>query len=103
MKQNSRIRGILILIILLIPFSRQSLCQENVSPLELLNATIVNEEGDVQLQWRLLTDTIEFDTKIERDDIYIEAFVPIHIITDTSTKTWVDTNSYANSQIRAYW
>src|SRR6056297_3559070 len=102
MKKIHIIPGILAFMCIFMLKSKISSGQEDISPPELLNATIINEAGDVQLKWKL-TDTIEFDIQIERDSFYnVEDFVPRHIITDTSIKTWIDNTSDANNQIRAY-
>ncbi|MBS3770851.1 MAG: gliding motility-associated C-terminal domain-containing protein [Bacteroidales bacterium] len=90
----------LIFIILLLQ-TVYGIAQEDISPPVLKNASIMNEEGDVRLTW-YLTDTINSDIIIERDSLNINAFTEIHLIKDTSVTTWVDRNSNANNQSRAY-
>lgn len=74
---------------------------QDISPPELLNASIINEEGDVKLTWEL-TDTIDVDIQILRDSLGITAFSDIHIIPDTITTSWTDQNSGANNRPRSY-
>jgi gliding motility-associated-like protein len=74
---------------------------QDISPPELLNATVVNGDGDVRLKWKL-TDTLDVDIQILRDLLDINAFDDIHIIKDTSIVTWTDKNSGANKKPRSY-
>lgn len=90
----------LFFIIIAIVWNSHSVAQE-ISPPKLLNATIINEEGDVQLSWEL-TDTIDVDIQILRDSLDISAFGDIQIISDTSTLVWTDKNSGANKSPRSY-
>jgi gliding motility-associated-like protein len=74
---------------------------QDISPPELLNANVVNDDGDVSLKWKL-TDTIDVDIQILRDSLAINAFEDIHIIKDTSIVTWTDKNSGANEKARVH-
>jgi len=77
------------------------LAGQEISPPELLNATIINESGDVKLTWKL-TDTLDVDIQILRDYPEINAYDDIHVVPDTSIVTWVDKNSEANAHPRSY-
>ena len=90
--------GIILMLILCWSFY---LSGQEISPPELLNATIINESGDVKLSWKL-TDTLDIDIQILRDYPEINAYNDIHVVSDTSIVTWVDKNSEANAHPRSY-
>jgi gliding motility-associated-like protein len=81
--------------------SPEGLAQSNATPPNLKNASVINEQGDVRLTWEL-TDTLDSDINIARDSLFIDAYVKIHTITDTSIQTWTDRNSTANKKSRSY-
>jgi len=91
----------LFLFIIAAAFWNYSSVAQDISPPELLNATVVNDNGDVKLNWKL-TDTLDVDIQILRDSLNISAFEDIQIIRDTSILTWRDKNSEANKSPRSY-
>jgi gliding motility-associated-like protein len=93
-------KKIYVIILLLIAGIIPSKAQD-ISPPELLNATVVNDDGDVKLTWNL-TDTLDVDIQILRDLLEINAYDDIHIIKDTSIITWTDMSSGANEKPRSY-
>jgi len=93
--------GCYIVVVLLLGFSDSVLSQTDISAPVLKNASVINEDGDVRLTWEL-TDTINSSIIIARDSLDINAFTRIHLITDTSTKSWIDRYSKANNRSRAY-
>ncbi|MGM0530953.1 MAG: hypothetical protein ACQER7_06335, partial [Bacteroidota bacterium] len=77
------------------------IAQEDISPPVLKNASVMNDEGDVELLWDL-PENITYDIIISRDSFVVGNVVGIHTIKDTSIHTWIDKNSDANNRPRAY-
>lgn len=100
MKKITKIPGILLIISIMFALFNPGYGQDT-SPPELLNATIINEDGDVLLSWKI-TDTVDINIEVNRDSFYIESYTPVKLIADTNITTWTDTNSKANNKTRSY-
>mgnify|MGYP000187958436 CR=1 FL=1 len=92
-----------LLFIITVAFFSYSAVAQDISPPELLNATVVNDAGDVQLTWQR-TDTTNADLLISRDYYDAGDWVvgDIKTITDTSQTQWIDADSEANSKTHIY-
>ena len=90
------------LFIIVVAFFSFSSVAQDISP-ELLNATVINDKGDVQLTWER-RDTINADLLISRDYYNAGDWVvgDIKTITDTGQTQWTDTNSETNNKTHIY-
>ena len=90
----------IIVIFLLLSSSFNIYSQE---PADLLNATVINDDGDVKLTWQR-RDTIDANLIISRD--YYDAgdwvVAEIKQINDRDITSWVDTNTNANTKTHIY-
>jgi gliding motility-associated-like protein len=74
---------------------------QNIEAPDLLNATIINQDGDVQLTWQR-NDTSDARIIVSRDSLEISAFTAIDTIDDLSQTTYTDRSSHANQKPRSY-
>lgn len=69
-------------------------------PPELINATIINDDGHVKLTW-IRKDTTSDNLQIRRDSLSINSFHTIKTIYNDDS-SWTDKSSVANNKPRAY-
>ena len=95
-------KKIYVIILLLIAGIIPSKAQD-ISPPELLNATVVNDDGDVKLTWKR-KDSTNADLLISRDYYDAGDWVvgDIKTITDSSQTKWIDKNAKANNKTHIY-
>ncbi|MFO8236506.1 MAG: gliding motility-associated C-terminal domain-containing protein [Bacteroidales bacterium] len=71
-------------------------------PPELINATVINDAGDVKLIWER-KDTTDDNMQIRRDSLgNVNGFTTIITIYNKDDTIWTDSNSEANKKPRAY-